>query len=255
MSAILINEIKNSIQDRGLVFWMFILPLLFTVLFNAIFSNEKVGLANHDVSASIVPGYAVMFSFFIMISMVTVFVKDREKGMVARLASTPLPSYAYLLGKWIPHVAIVMIQTTMLFIFGLMVYNIPFENPMLIGILSIFLSFTTTGLGLALAVSVKTENMGLAITQLVGLGGAILSGLWMPIDLMPDIIQTISNFTLSLFTHYAVALPIGWVPLDLKSILMSTLLFVIIYSIFWTGYTLYYKRVESSMNEFLDNKE
>lgn len=74
-----------------------------------------------DPITHIIPGYTVMFTFFIMISMVISFVKDLQSGMVARLASTPLSKYQYLFGKWVPYILIVLAQIVALFLFGFFV--------------------------------------------------------------------------------------------------------------------------------------
>lgn len=201
MGAIIRIEMKKHLQDKGLLFWMVLLPIIFTVLFISIFTAGMDGSIQKQVITSIVPGYVVMFVFFIMIAMVGTFIKDRDLGMTARLASTPLSPLQYLLGKWMPHMYVVFIQMAVLFLFGKVVYQIPLGQPILLLILAIFLTFTVTGLGLALALFAKTENMGLAVTQLVALGGAMLGGLWMPIDMLPSFLQTIAKFLPQYWAH------------------------------------------------------
>ena len=203
MNAIINMELRKNLQDRGLLFWMLILPIIFTVLFISVFTSGMEDAVQKEVVTSIVPGYIVMFVFFIMISMVSTFIKDRDHGIVARLASTPLPPSFYLFGKWIPYMYVVLIQMFILFLFGKLVYNIPLEQPILLVVLSILLTFTVTGLGLALALFSKTENMGLAITQIVSLGGAMLAGLWIPYDMLPNILQIISKFLPQYWAHQA----------------------------------------------------
>ncbi|MBT2215309.1 ABC transporter permease [Virgibacillus dakarensis] len=203
MGAIVTLEIKKNLQDRGLLFWMLILPIIFTVLFIAVFTSGVDESARQQIITSIVPGYTVMFVFFIMISMVSTFLKDRDLGMTARIASTPISPYFYLLGKWIPYIFIVWVQIIILFLFGKLVYQIPLAQPIFLLVFSVILAFTATGLGLALALLVKTDNMGLAITQIIGLGGALLSGLWIPIDMMPDFLQTIARFLPQYWAHQA----------------------------------------------------
>lgn len=88
---------------------------------------------------------------------------------------------------------IVLIQIAVLFGFGVLVYDLPLGDPLGLIILSLSLAFIVTGWGMALAVLVKTENMGIALTQIIALGGAMLGGLWLPVDLMPDFMQTISK--------------------------------------------------------------
>ncbi|BCB03676.1 ABC transporter permease [Bacillus sp. KH172YL63] len=192
MWAIAKTELKKNLQDKGLWFWTFILPIVFIIAFVSIYSGDET-TSHKDVVTQIIPGYTIMFTFYIMISMVIGFVKDRDRGMVARIASTPLPLADYFIGKWIPFLLIVLIQITVLFGFGVIVYDLPLGDPLSLMILSLSLAFIVTGWGMALSVLVKTENMGIAMTQIIALGGAMLGGLWIPVEYMPDLIQSISK--------------------------------------------------------------
>ncbi|WP_277679924.1 ABC transporter permease [Gracilibacillus dipsosauri] len=193
MWAITLTELKKNAQDKGLWFWTFILPIVFIVGFIAIFSGGEE-MDTQALVTQIVPGYTVMFSFFIMISIVIAFVKERDGGMVARIASTPLPINRYFIGKWIPFMLIVIIQIIVLFTFGVLVYDLPLGDPLSLIVLSFVLAFLSTSWGMAMAVLVKTENMGIALTQIIALGGAMLGGLWMPLDMMPAFIQATAKF-------------------------------------------------------------
>lgn len=203
MKAVLQLELRKNVKDMGLWFWTFILPIIFTVLFIAILTNGVEKAVQAEIILSIVPGYVVMFIFFIIITMVDTFMKDLNLGMTARLASTPLTSAAYLMGKWTPYMIIVFVQMSVLFLFGKLVYDVPMQQPLFLLLIAVCITFTVTGIGLAIALLVKTFNMGLVITQLLALGGAILSGLWMPIDQLPSIIQTISKMFPQYWAHQA----------------------------------------------------
>src|SRR5690625_4760766 len=152
MNAIIKLELKKNIQDRGMIFWTLVLPILFTVLFISVFTSGLNEAESQPVILSIVPGYTVMFVFFIMITMTESMIKDQKNGLVARIASTPLSSYLYLLGKWVPYMYIVFIQIVILLLFGKVVYNVPIEQLFYIIVLAFILTFMVTGLGLALAI-------------------------------------------------------------------------------------------------------
>lgn len=203
MQAVMQFEIRKNAQDRGLLFWMLILPIVFTVLFISVFTSGMDKEVQQQVTTSIVPGYIVMFVFFIMITMVNSFIKDRDHGMTARIASTPLSPLYYLIGKWVPYVFIVCMQMIVLFIFGKIVYDIPLEQPIVIIVLTLFLALAVTGIGLALALFSQTDNMGIAVTQVIALGGAMLGGLWIPFDQLPQLLQSISRFTPQYWAHQA----------------------------------------------------
>lgn len=193
MTAIALLELKKKTKDKGLWFWTFLLPVIFIVGFITLF-GESMGAEPEQLVVQIVPGYTVMFSFYIMISIVVAFIKDRDSGMAARLASTPIRSLDYFAGKWLPFVAVVLLQIVVLFTFGVVVYDLPLGDPLSLLALSIGLAFVATGCGMAMAVLAKTENMGIALTQVIALGGAMLGGLWMPVEFMPDVMQNIARF-------------------------------------------------------------
>ena len=201
MRAILKLEMLKNIQDKGLIFWTFILPIIFTVLFISMFTSGVEASIKEEMITSIVPGYTVMFVFFIMISMGNSFIDDRDKGLVARLASTPLTPLQYVAGKWIAFMIIVAIQIIVLQTFGKLVYTIPIQQPISLAIIAIALTFCTTGIGLALSIVIKTNNMGIAITQVIALVGAMIGGLWMPLEMMPDFFQMISRVTPQYWAH------------------------------------------------------
>jgi ABC-2 type transport system permease protein len=201
MNAIFSLEIKKYLQDKGLLFWMIVLPIAFTVIFISVFTSGVDAETREQVISSIIPGYTVMCVFFIMINMVETILRDKNHGMTARIASTPLSPYKYLVGKWIPNILVVIIQIGVLFSFGKLVYGASLKQPFEIFILTLLIAFTVTGMGLALALLVNTNNMGIAITQIIAMGGAVLSGLWVPIDMMPDFIQNIAKFLPQYWAH------------------------------------------------------
>ncbi|WP_409342107.1 ABC transporter permease [Paenibacillus sp. MBLB4367] len=142
-----------------------------------------------------IPGYTVMFVFFIIITMVRNFIKDRESGMVARLRSTPMKPVTYLIGMWVPNIIVVLIQCAVLLGFGKLVYDVELGDLASIAAVVICLAICATGIGLMLTMLVKSENQGLAFTQILTMGGAVLGGLWFPYDFMPDFMQLIGKIT------------------------------------------------------------
>lgn len=89
MNAIVLLELKKKTQDKGLWFWTFLLPIIFIVGFITLF-GESMGAEPEQLVVQIVPGYTVMFSFYIMISIVIAFIKDRDSGMTARIGQYTL---------------------------------------------------------------------------------------------------------------------------------------------------------------------
>jgi ABC-2 type transport system permease protein len=155
----------------------------------------KENAAKNDAITQYVPGYTTMFVFFIIITMVRNFIKDKESGMLARLRSTPMKPYQYLIGMWVPNILVVIIQCTVLLTFGKLVYNLNLGDLLAIATIIIGLAICATGIGLALSMLVRSENQGTAFTQIITLGGAIIGGLWFPFDFMPKFAQTVGKLS------------------------------------------------------------
>ena len=162
-----------------------------------------------DMISQVVPGYTVMFVFFVIISMTRRFISDKDTGMTARLSSTSMRPLSYLVGMWIPYLLVVIFQCAVLLSFGHFVYGLELGDILSVIIIILALAFCVTGLGLALSVFAKSENQGIAFTQLIAMGGAVIGGLWFPTEMMPKFMQTIGHFT-----------PQYWAQQGLKSIIL-----------------------------------
>ncbi|WP_339230055.1 DUF3021 domain-containing protein [Oceanobacillus sp. FSL K6-2867] len=66
--------------------------------------------------------------------------------------------------------------------------------------------------------------------------------------------RTIVHFSVSVIFYFSIAFSVGWVPFGFWPVIGSLLAFIAIYAIFGTGYYLYYKRLETSLNEELKKR-
>lgn len=119
-------ETLKQLKDKSLFFWTIILPIVSIILLIELFTTDSTNKTL--VASQSVTGMSVFFSTFIIISIVISFVKDREKGIVSRLASTPLKPYNFFLGKSIPFLVITFMQILLLSVLGIFLYDIEINN-------------------------------------------------------------------------------------------------------------------------------
>lgn len=155
--------------------------------------EQASGTASPSIAAQIVPGYTVMFVFYIMITILRSLFKERESGILERVRTTPLKAFQYMLGMWFPQVIAAMVQITVLFSFGHWLLQLRLYNYGMLFLLSLALSLCATALGMMLTMLVGSENQGMALIQLLSLGGAALAGLWMPLDMLPPGMQKLAH--------------------------------------------------------------
>ena len=144
----------------------------------------------------IVPGYTVMFVFFLVNLMARSFLAERETGTLRRLRTTPVRPTSILIGKTLPFWVISVAQTATLFLAGRFLFGMDWgPRPWLILPVVVCCSAAATGLGLLIAAVVKSESQVSAYATSVVIVLAGVSGCFMPRDWLPDIMQTASLAT------------------------------------------------------------
>ncbi len=60
--------------------------------------------------------------------------------------------------------------------------------------------------------------------------------------------QTILHFFTVLILYLILALTIGWIPFTIKGVLLTLIIAIIVYAIFWTAFYLYFKNQAKKLN-------
>ncbi|KQU63231.1 hypothetical protein ASG66_02130 [Bacillus sp. Leaf406] len=143
-----------------------------------------------------VPGYTVMFVFFIVMFAGRSFLTERKEGTFKRVLSAPISKWNLFIGKMIPNFLISLLQCFVMFAIGHFVFGMSLGNSLLglIGV-SICLAWTSTSTGMLIASLVRSETQIVGISMMVVLTLAALGGTMVPLFIMPDIMQSIALFT------------------------------------------------------------
>lgn len=64
--------------------------------------------------------------------------------------------------------------------------------------------------------------------------------------------QICTHFPLSVIVFLSVALPLGWVPFTVWALMLSLIMFMVYYGIFWCGFWVYYKIQARKLNDELN---
>ncbi len=142
-----------------------------------------------------VPGYAVMYVFFIVTVMAASILAERREGTFRRLLSTPMPRWQLLLGKVAPYLVVALVQVAVLLAFGRLVFGMALgRHPLALLPLSIALACCACAIGLLLASFSRTEAQVNGLGTVVVLVLAALGGCMVPGVFMPRFMQTIAGY-------------------------------------------------------------
>jgi ABC-2 type transport system permease protein len=122
-------------------------------------------------------------------------VKEKEVGTIEQINVTPIKKHLFILGKLIPFWIISMfIFSVGLFIVARVIYGIvPVGNLFLLyGYLALYL-VAMLGFGLLLSTYAETQQQAMSIAFFFMMIFLLMSGLFTPIDSMPEWAKTIAN--------------------------------------------------------------
>ncbi|MFD0571411.1 ABC transporter permease [Kitasatospora gansuensis] len=142
-----------------------------------------------------VPGYTVMYVFFIVTVMASSIMVERREGTFRRLLSAPLPRWQLLLGKVAPYLLVAVVQVGILLGFGRFVFGMDLGvHPLALLPITLALAACAVSLGLLLASIARSEAQVTGIGTAVVLVLAALGGCMVPGVFMPDFMRTVSEF-------------------------------------------------------------
>ena len=159
-------------------------------------SGEAQAAASNPVYETLVPGFTVMFAFFLVNIMARSFLSERETGTLQRLSMAPVTRNGLLLGKTIPVLIISLVQSVLLFLFGKLLFGMSWgTHPWLLLPILFCTSIAATGLGLLVATTVRTDSQVSAYANFLVITMAGISGCFMPRDWLPELMQKVSLAT------------------------------------------------------------
>lgn len=147
----------------------------------------------------LIPGFTVMFSFFLVGSVGESIFREKDDGTYRRLMAGPIRRGEIVAGKMIAFGLMILLQVGLLFgvAAGFFSMNLG-SSPLGLILLTICLSMVVTSMGLMVAALSKSGKQADSISMLLafllaGLGGCIQFGLT-PLFLQDNFIATLSRF-------------------------------------------------------------
>lgn len=144
---------------------------------------------------NIVPGLAAIILTMTMIMFTSAaIVRERERGNMEMLITTPVRPIELMIGKIVPYIFIGVIQVSIILGLGDLLFNVPI-NGSLLQLAAATLLFITASLTLGLIISTIAGNQlqSMQMTIFVLLPSILLSGFMFPYEGMPVAAQYIAE--------------------------------------------------------------
>lgn len=119
----------------------------------------------------------------------------KKEGILRRLRSTPLRVSQFVLGNALNYLFIGVITVALLFVVGVLIFDFKMQgNYLAFALLAAYGTVMMFGFGLAVGGWAKNENQAAPLTNLIAFPMMFLSGVFFPRFLMPEWLQTISDY-------------------------------------------------------------
>jgi ABC-2 type transport system permease protein len=178
------------------VFFTVLLPLIFLVIFQGLFGDERIDELGIDVSTYYVPGILTLaIASATTQSMAMNLTVDRESGRLKRVRATPLPAWAFVAGRvgnaFVTCVLMVVLVTAM----GAIFYGVEVPTTTLPALLVslLVIAFSFSSLGFALAALIPSEESAAPIANVALLPLYFVSGVFIPESEIPDGVLTVAD--------------------------------------------------------------
>lgn len=205
-------ELVRFRRTREQMAFTFALPLVLMTLLAGILGGEIDG-TGVDFSQYIVAGMMATVALNVGVNdLAPQLAMDRADGTIKRLAGTPMPPAAYLLGKLGSVIVVSLVQAASLLALGVAAFGVSMPDAtgwftfawvFALGLVSSVL------LGMAVSTIASDPRSAGAVVTLPFLVLQFISGIWFQFGNMPDWIQSIA----SLF-------PLRWMALGMRSVFL-----------------------------------
>ncbi|MBU8976471.1 MULTISPECIES: ABC transporter permease [unclassified Lysobacter] len=162
----------------------------------AFYNPQRVSAIN------IVPGLiGVILTMTMVLFTGVAIVRERERGNMELLIATPLTSSELMIGKVLPYAGIGLIQTTVILVLGVWLFDVPIRGSLLdIYLAGVLLILANLALGLLISTKAQSQFQAMQMTFFVFLPSILLSGFMFPFAGMPKVVQWLAE--LLPLTHF-----------------------------------------------------
>lgn len=146
-------------------------------------------------SIQIVPGLVgVILTMTMTLFTAVAIVRERERGNMELLITTPVRTPELMVGKILPYVVIGMIQVTLVLGIGAVLFDVPLHGSLVdVYVASLIFVTATLGLGLLISTLVSNQFQAFQLTFFTFLPQILLSGFMFPFDGMPRAAQWLAE--------------------------------------------------------------
>ncbi|MDP9864060.1 MULTISPECIES: ABC transporter permease [Streptosporangium] len=199
MNKMILTEAKLFLREPGGPVMAVLLPLALLLGLGSIpgFQEASPELGGQRVIDTQLPGMMVILSVVTMAltALPSVLVTYRDNGVLRRMSTTPVSPVRLLVAQVVNNLVVAAVATGLMIVLGNLVLGVAaprsplaFAGVFLLGTASMF------GLGLLIAAMAPNAKTAPGIGSLLMFPLLFVAGMWVPRELLPDLVRRIGDF-------------------------------------------------------------
>ena len=148
-----------------------------------------------DSPTYIVPGLiGLILTMTMVLITAAAIVRERERGTLESLITTPVSKVELMTGKILPYIAVGYIQMTFVLLIGWVIFGVHVHGSWLLLYAVGFLFIVSSlGIGMVISTFAKSQIQAMQMSFFFFLPNVLLSGFMFPVSAMPALVQHISS--------------------------------------------------------------
>ncbi|MGH8105357.1 MAG: ABC transporter permease [Arenimonas sp.] len=153
------------------------------------YNPERVSAIN------VVPGLVgVILTMTMVLFTAVAIVRERERGNLELLITTPVSRTELMVGKVLPYIVIGLVQTSIVLLLGVLVFQVPTRGRWIdVYAATMLLIMANLSLGLLISTRAKSQFQAMQMSFFLLLPSILLSGFMFPFAGMPKLAQWIAE--------------------------------------------------------------
>ncbi|MBO0611045.1 ABC transporter permease [Myceligenerans salitolerans] len=201
---LLTTETKVWLRDPAAVFFALVFPVLLLVGLGLVIPDFRSPMEEPGLPWDSAPNVTIWLPTILALAVATIslttmpvqFATFREKGVLRRLATTPMPPRNLIGAHLVINVVALLVAAAAAVVGGMTVLDIPFAVDPLVVLLCFVLATTAMfSLGLLVAARADRGSAASGIGMLIYFPSLLFSGVWVPIPVMPDWMAQMAKYT------------------------------------------------------------
>ncbi|GEN56455.1 hypothetical protein GCM10012290_01770 [Halolactibacillus alkaliphilus] len=198
VTALWLRNIRGFVRDRVKLITSLVIPFFFLYIFRSIFRTDQV----EDPTAFLLAGIIVATVFQTSLSIATSTIDDTVSGYMKEILVSPTSRFQVALGQILSAATVATTQGILILLIGFFT-GLSFNHWytfIYVLLILMLVGLVFSGLGLFLASMVKSSSTFQVVQQAVVLPFTFLSGAYIPLAFLPDVLRVIAYFNPMTYT-------------------------------------------------------